>query len=135
MVDLTSEIEEAIITERKDGIIHIHIKRGMEINVDLQNKILDVYKTICRNDKKAFLFTASNYVTITKEARENSILLEALYPCIAIAVVANSTAYKLSANFYQLVNKPKSLFEIFNDKENAIEWLKTTMKVSAKRKR
>ena len=135
MIDLKTEIDEAVITERIDGIVHIHIKSDIEINVELQKKILDLYKKICGNEKKAFLFTASKQVTITKEARENFILLEAVYPCIAIAVVANSTAYKLSANFYQLVNKPKSLFEIFNDKESALDWLKTTMKVSTKRKR
>ena len=38
MIDFKNEIEEAVITERIDGIVHIHIKIGIEINVELQKK-------------------------------------------------------------------------------------------------
>lgn len=118
------EIEEAIVTEREDGIIHVHFKEGTEITVELQGRMLDIYNEICGNIKKPFLYTASEYVSIGKEARDNSIVMEALYPGSASAVVAPSIAYKLVANFYLLVNKPKSPYKVFNDEYAAVEWLK-----------
>lgn len=121
------EIEEAIIKEREDGIIHVHFKEGVEITVELQGRMLDIYNEICGDIKKPFLFTASDYVSIGKEARDNSIVMEALYPASASAVVAPSVAYKLIANFYLLVNKPKSPYKVFNDEHNAVEWLKEFM--------
>lgn len=122
---METEIEEALITEREDGIVHVHFKEGVEITVELQGRMLDIYNEMCGDIKKPFLYTASEYVTIGKEARDNSIVMEALYPGSASAVIATSVAYKLVANFYLLVNKPKSPYKVFNDEENAIEWLRT----------
>ncbi len=122
-----TEIEEAVITERKDGIVHVHFKEGTEITVKLQGKLLDIYNDICGDEHKPFLFTASEYVTIGKEARDNSIIMEAMYPGSASAVIANSIAYRLIANFYLTVNKPKSAYRVFGDEGKAIEWLKTFM--------
>ncbi len=122
---MTIEIDEATITERKDGIVNVHFKERVEITIELQGKLYDIYNEICGDDKKPFLFTASNYVSINKETREHSIIMEALYPGLASAVVAPSIAYKLIANFYLLINKPKSPYKVFNEEEEAIEWLKT----------
>ncbi len=125
MGDVIKEIEEAILTKRNDGIIQIHFKEGVEINVELQAKMRRIYKEDFQNNKKAFLLTGSDYVSINKEARDNSIIKEARYSRIPTAIVAHSIAYKLQANFYLQANKPKSPCKVFNDKENAIEWLKT----------
>lgn len=125
---MTIEIEEATITERADGIVYVHFKEGTEITVELQGKMLDIYSEICSEKKKPFLFSASEYVSIGKEARDNSIVLEALYPGLASAVVAPSIAYKLIANFYLLVNKPKSPYKVFSDEDSAVEWLSTFIK-------
>jgi hypothetical protein len=125
MAEVIKEIEEAILTKRKDGIIQIHFKEGIEINVELQEKMRRIYKKDFQNNKKAFLLTGSDYVSINKEARDNSIIKEARFSRIPTAIVAHSVAYKLQANFYLQANKPKSPCKVFNDKENAIEWLKT----------
>lgn len=125
MGDVIKEIEEAILTKRMDGIIQIHFKEGVEINIELQAKMRRIYKEHFGNTKKAFLLTGDEFVSINKEARENSIMKEARISRIPTAIVAHSVAYKLVANFYLLSNKPKSPCKVFNDKENAIEWLKT----------
>lgn len=122
---MTIEIEEAIITEREDGILHVHFKEGVEVNVELQGRMYDIYNEICGEVKKPFLFTGEDFISVTKEARDNAIVMEALFPGLASAVVAPSIAYKLMANFYLLVNKPKTPYKVFNHKEEAIEWLRT----------
>jgi hypothetical protein len=77
------------------------------------------------NTKRPFLFNAFNDVVITKEARDHSAELEKTYPGIASAVIADNLAYKIIANFYLKVNKPKTLYKVFNDVASAEIWLKT----------
>lgn len=119
------EIEEVIVREREDGIIHVHFKEGIEITVELQGRMYDIYSEICGDSKRPFMFTAAEFVTYTKEARDNALIMEGLYTGIATAVVAPTLAYKLIANFYLMVNKPKKPYKVFSDEETAIEWLKT----------
>jgi hypothetical protein len=64
-------------------------------------------------------------VVITKEARDHSAELEKTYPGIASAVIADNLAYKIIANFYLKVNKPKTPYKVFNDFASAEIWLKT----------
>ena len=118
------EIDEAIIALRSDGIIHVHYKENTLITVELQGKMYDIFIEMCGDNKYAFLFTASDFVSVTKEARDNALILEALYPGIATAVLTDSTAYKIIANFYVLVNKPKTPLKIFSNEEDAVIWLK-----------
>lgn len=121
---MRTEIDEAIIEERADGLMHVHIKQGTEITPELQGRLYDIYNEMCGNTHKPFLFTADEFVTITKEARDNAIIMEAMFPGSASAIVAPSVAYKLVANFYLLVNKPKTPYRVFNDEDAAIAWLK-----------
>jgi hypothetical protein len=117
------EIDEAFIKLRKDGIVQIQYKRGTEINPALQVKVMAIFKEICHDRKRPFLFGAMEYVTVTKEARENAIALESVFPGSATAVIASNTAYRLTANFYLKVNRPKTPFKVFQNEEKAVAWL------------
>lgn len=117
------ETDDAIFTEREDGIVHVHFKEGLEITVEVQGRLFDVYNDICQDEKRPFLFTAAEYVSVTKEARDNAIIMEQLFPGSASAVLVNTLAYKLIANFYLKINKPKSPYQVFSDEDKAVEWL------------
>jgi len=117
------EIPEAIVHCRADGIIHVAFNENTEVDVDLQTKLLKIYLEICEGQKRPFIFSAMNNVTFTREARENSIKIEPQYPGIATAIVADSVAYRLVANFYLKINKPKTPNRIFKDVASAVEWL------------
>jgi hypothetical protein len=121
----TVELDKVVILSRKDGIIQVIFKEGIELDVDLQDRMLVVYLQLFGNTKRPFLFNAFNDVVITKEARDHSAELEKTYPGIASAVIADNLAYKIIANFYLKVNKPKTLYKVFNDVASAEIWLKT----------
>lgn len=121
------ELPEAIIHCRTDGIIHVRFKEKTEVDVALQDRLLKIYLEICADGKRPFIFSALTDVTITKEARENSIKAEPFYPGIATAIIADSVAYRLIANFYLKINKPKTPNKIFKDLPSAVEWLKGFM--------
>lgn len=121
----TIEIPEAIIHLRSDMIVHIIYKEGVVIDVPLQQRVLEKFNELCEGKKLPFLFDAMDHVTVTKEAKLNAIEMENKTPVLATAVFAKSLAYKLIADFYLKINKPKKPFKVFRKKEDAITWLLT----------
>ncbi len=119
------ELEEVTIRSRIDGIIQVTFKEGIELNVDLQERMMVVYLQLCGNSKRPFLFNAFNDIDITREARDHSAVLEKIYPGSATAVIADTVAYKLIANFYLKFNKPRTPYKVFNNIVSAEVWLKT----------
>jgi hypothetical protein len=117
------EIKEAIIILRADGIMQVTYRKGVVIDVSLQAKIYELFEKICKGTKRPFLFSAFDNVSVTPEARNNAVEMEHLFPGSATAVLANSLAYKLIANFYLKVNRPKTPFKVFSDETKAVEWL------------
>jgi hypothetical protein len=123
--DKVVDTEAAIVHLRTDGIVHITFKEGTEIDVALQDKMIKVYLEICGGIKRPFLYSGIGDVSITKEGREYSKQLEDVFPAIATAIIADNIAYKLIANFYLNVNKPRTPYKVFNDIATAEAWLKT----------
>lgn len=117
------EIKEAVILLRTDGIIQITYREGIEIDVGLQMRMYELFNGICCGKKRPFLFAALDGVSVTPEARDNAIKMETIFPGSATAVLAKTLAYKLIANFYLKVNRPKTPYRVFNDEKKAIEWL------------
>jgi hypothetical protein len=58
----------------------------------------------------------------TKEARD-FLANEGTEGISANAILVESTGFKMMANFYIMVNKPKSPTRMFTDQESALEWL------------
>lgn len=115
--------DEALIQLRSDGIIKVIFNANVTIDIPEQEKLTQCYLTLGKGEKFPFLFEAMDNVNFTKEARENAILLEEKFPAIAYAAIVKSLPYRLVANFYKTVNKPRIPFKAFKGEEEAIEWL------------
>lgn len=124
-VTVTKKIEtdEMLIQLRSDGIVHVMFKENITLDVALQMKMIKLYNEICEGKKHPFLFSALPGVTITKEARENATKIEHLAPVSRSAVIANSLPYRLIANFYLKVNRPKNPYRVFSNEDDAVKWL------------
>lgn len=109
---------------RIDGIVEVTYNEGVTIDVALQEALLKKFWEICGDQKRCFIFSAFDYVTVTNEARKNAIIIENSTPVKATAIVTDSVAYKLIAKFYIKINKPKNPLNIFSNKDKAIAWLK-----------
>jgi len=118
------DLNEVNISLRSDGIMYVFLKENCVLDINLQDKLIDSYNTITGGKLTPFLFMADTGVSVTKEARDNAILIEERSPCIASAVIVNNLAYKLVANFYLQFNKPKRPYKVFSNKSDALEWLK-----------
>lgn len=124
-IEIIKEIitPEAAIQMRADGIVHVLYSKNVTLDVELQMKMFHLYKELTSNVKHPFVFSAMEGVVVTKEARDNAILIEDEAPVSAVAIIADTLAYRLIANFYLKVNKPKSPYKVFKKMDEALAWL------------
>lgn len=120
----TIENEYGIIGKRHDGIIHVYYFPELEVDLNVQAEMLNVFLKITESKPHAFLFEAGNYVTVTKEARDNAIKMEMKTPVRATVVLVKNSMHKLLADFYYKVNKPVFPYKVSRDFEQSIFWLK-----------
>lgn len=119
------EDPEFIVGYRDDGIIHVFYKSRTVIDVDMQNRIREAAFSLSGDVKLPCLFEAGEYVTLTNEARANAIKNEDNFPALASAVLVQNLAYKMIADFYYNINKPKQPFRTFRNIDDAVNWLYT----------
>jgi hypothetical protein len=110
---------------RDDGVAHMYFKDGCEITIELQKDFVKAYNELKENVDYPVLYEPGEGCTVTKEARENAVIIEGLTPICASAVIAPNTVYQLVANFYLKFNKPKKPYRVFRSEEGALEWLRT----------
>lgn len=119
------EIAEAKITLRSDNIIIVQYKRNTVLDVELQLRMRQIYRDLTNNRKMNFIFMADDGFSLTKEARENSEVIAESSPIKAYAIIVNNLAYRIIANFYYKINKPKVPYKSFPTVKDAIHWLYT----------
>lgn len=127
------EINEAIVGLREDGIVHVYYRPHTEINIDLQEKLLDVLQDITGGVKTAIIYQAGEYCTVTKDARENAIAIEHLSPTRASVVYVKNLAQRMIAEFYYKFNKPKQPYKVVSDFDEGIKWLLEVERETAER--
>lgn len=118
------ESDRIIVTLREDGIVHVYIKPHQTIDLECQQEMHDIYWEMTNVDRP-FLFTAGEFISLTREAQRNAKIMEDTVPVAASALVVNGIAQKLMADFYYKIDPPKRPLKVFRDKDKAIDWLKT----------
>lgn len=118
------ETSVCIITINADGIGNMHFKDNVHQDVPEQMENLKALNEITSNHPTPFVVTAGENVTLTREARHNALQIEDQSPINATAVVVQNFAYRIIAEFYLKIQKPKNPFAVFTDKEKAYEWCK-----------
>jgi hypothetical protein len=121
----TIELKTAIVHLRKDGIMHIHIKEGNEMQLVDAIQVVEAMGKLGNKQKYPVLIDCGPFASIDKEVRVFSASKEANIYTIVDAVAYHSFAHKLLADFYVNHNKPQIQTKVFKDNQSAIEWLKT----------
>jgi hypothetical protein len=119
------EHEKVTVSKRSDLIIHVEFKPNTEITVEFQDELVAMYNQLTGGKKSLFIFEGGEFVSITKEARENAITIEDNTPTRASAIVVRNLAQKIVADFYYKINKPKQPFKVFWSFEKGIIWLQS----------
>jgi hypothetical protein len=119
------KLPEVTVSLHQDGIVYVHYNKNTFLNVELQMRILDIFNEVTEKKKYPFIFEADEGVIVTKGARENALLIEDISPVSASAVVAPNLAYRIIANFYLKVQKPKGKYKVVRNVEEGKEWIKS----------
>jgi hypothetical protein len=118
------ETSISILSVNDDGIGLMHFKDGVTVDIPEQMEHLNGIIELTDNHHTPFVVTAGNGVTFTKDARENALIVEDQSPVCASAIVVQNLAYRLLAEFYIKIQKPKTPYKLFTSKEKAFEWCK-----------
>ncbi len=118
------ELEKAIVSF-ENGIIHIHLKSGQEIELSDAVFIVEAMGKLGNGKKYPILIDAGEFSSIDKEARIFSATAESNLYTLADAIAYCNIAQKLLANFYVKYNKPLVPTRVFANKTEAVDWLRT----------
>jgi hypothetical protein len=124
----TTELKATTVQLRDDGIIHIHIKEGYEMQLEDAIQVVETMGELGHKQKFPVLIDCGAFATINKDVRIFSASKEANIYTSADAVAYHTFAHKLLADFYVNHNKPSIPTKVFLDNESAIGWLKTFLK-------
>lgn len=131
----TLEYDKFVVAKRDDGIYHVYIKDRTVVDLELQAEMLQVYKKITQNKDGLFIFEAGHMCNVTKQARDNAVLIEYEAPICATVVYVQNLVYKMIANFFNRINKPKQPYLVVTNFNEGLKWLKSLEPHQLERKR
>lgn len=117
------DLPEVHIALKSDGIVHVMLKDNTVLDIELQMRMLEAYNVVTSKVLTPFIFEAEDNINVTKEARDNAIIIEEISPCKAMAVIVNNLANAMIGNFYLKFNKPKRPYKVFKNREDGLKWL------------
>lgn len=117
------KIPEATVSRWENGIIHVFYQDNTILDIDVQRRMADIFNEVADFKKSHFIFEAGENVIVTKEARNNALKLEDSTPILASAVIAHNLAYRMIANFFLKVQRPKGQYKVVGSLEEALHWL------------
>lgn len=106
-----------------DHIMRVEFKKDTEITARDIEQNHAAYNGLVGDHKYPFVYYAEDgSVNYTEDARLYSKTHEGDFPKLCIAVVVQTLAHKLVANFYIRFNRPRIDLKIFDKLEDAEAW-------------
>lgn len=122
------ETETAQIWIDEEGILHLKIKEGAEVDLQEVKTCFDTYQKLgCKENKVLQLIEGGTFFTFDKEAQKYA-AKHGRYFFIAAAIVHNSLAIRILFNFFNNFFKHPVPFKMFDTEEKALKWLRTFQK-------
>ena len=112
-----------IVGIRADNIVHVFYKDNTKIDITLLHDLVNSFNEITNSEKKCFIFEPGKNVSMSNEARNYTFKLENKAPFKASVIVTENLFYKLLAEFFYYIKKPKTPYNIFTKFEDGIAWL------------
>lgn len=112
-----------IISLVEESYYDLFIKDNVEIFVEDMARIRDAQKQLS-GKRIPILISGGKYSTTNVEVMKFLAKNENMPYSKVSAYITNSISQKLLGNFYLKINKPERPTRFFNNKEDAITWLK-----------
>lgn len=107
---------------RDDGIVVVRLREGAEVDVDGLKENFGVTFQMTEGRKSPVLIDSRTLFTTTLEARTYS-AAHAKNFRVAQAILIDSLAMRIMANFYVNFNKPGVPTKLFTSFDEAVKWL------------
>lgn len=122
---MTESISENKFTlsYNNDGYYELFIKDNVEIFLEDMHLIVEAQKNLV-GKRIPILISGGKYSTTNVEVMKFLAKNENMPYSKVSAYITNSISQKLLGNFYIKINKPQRPTKFFNNKEDAIAWLK-----------
>ncbi len=119
------KLKNLTITLVEDNIIRIEVDEHCIVDIDEVKEVQKVKRSLIGDQRHSVLFITPKFGTMTKEAREHSASKEVNIHAMGKAIVLNGLAMRILANFFINFNKPPVEHRVFENEEDALEWLRT----------
>jgi len=110
---------------RDDGILHRHVSARGEYKMSDLPELNSIIGEMVNYDPVPVMVTIDESVTVPFEAREVMAQKSGSPYSKAVAYVTKQLAHQLIASFHININKPERPTRLFDNEEEAVEWLKT----------
>ena len=111
------------ISLRENGIVFFKLKEDAIVDIEEAKEIYNITMALTKGEKYSSLVDARSTISLSKEAREWSGKPELHNNLIAQAIIVNSLANRIIANFIIKFNRAKAAMRLFSTEEKALEWL------------
>jgi hypothetical protein len=105
-----------------NGILFSRFQEGVEVDLEKMKVVVTMREEMSGGEKQYWLYDITNVKNITKEARDYADSYGQNY-LHAVTVLVNSHITKFIFNTYTKLKKPVMPFQVFTNKEKALEWL------------
>lgn len=122
---MTTTIRVGKMTLLEPSIVMLDIDEGMELGSEDIFELNSASMQLCDQTSYAILTLMNKPGIIsTPEARKTGAEMHLKFPKVADALVVNSLAEKLIANFYIKFNRPSVPTRMFTNEKDALSWLR-----------
>jgi len=128
----TIDLKTSTVSLREDGIMHVHIKAGLEMQRKDVAEVVEAIGKLGNRKKFPVLIDCDEFSAVDKDAWIFAESKEANIYTAADAVAYHSLAHKLLADFYKNHMADEIPTKVFENNESAINWLKTFKKKKEK---
>lgn len=117
------ETSAGIIELKDNGIVCLYTNENAEIGIEEIKEIYTLLSRITGNRPCYVMVFPGHGTTATREAREFAASIKQEKQIVAEAIVVNSLAIRIMANFFIKVNRPRQKVKLFTVEKDALEWL------------
>lgn len=107
-----------------DGVLYATYKAGLKMTIDDAKNIVNERLKLLEGKILPVLIIDSGVVSMDKSARDYLSSDEGISGLRAAAIIENSLFSKMLINFFLRLTNPKIQVKAFNNKEEALKWLK-----------
>lgn len=124
----TINLKKSIVSLIEQHFLHIHLKSNQEINLDDAQQVIAAMGIIGEGKKFPVYIDAGEFVSIDDNVRGFSASKVGNIYTLADAIAVENIAQKLMANFYLKNDHPNVPTKVFNNKHEALDWLRQFIK-------